>query len=1028
MKQVKLICLILTMLGCCPGLFAQNMTITGKVIDVNSEPIIGANVTEKGTTNGTITDIDGNFSLNAPQGATLVISYIGYLTQEVKIASQTSLKIILKENAEALEEVVVVGVSMKRSDLTGAISQVSSKVLEEKPVTTINEALQGRVAGVMINTAAKPSDDSSIKIRGVNTINSGSTPIYVIDGLVMGNDQGGFNSINVNDVASVQVLKDASATALYGSRGANGVVLITTKKGKEGVGKVNYDGWFGITKMSQRPKTMSAQELFDLRLDAFANGYMYNNPDGNRQDYIDNTLLKTNIAFHDQEFDTYRSGQSYDWLDQVVQTGYQQNHNISFSKGTDNSSIYISLGYSDVKGLVKTTEQTRYSGRVNAETNIKSWLKVGTNTSFNHVKDGMPSDDVYNKALWANPLLNYNPYKDDATRHDKDYLTLFYRAHSEENNNDYNPFNSLEVIRDRTRNRITSSNFLNINPIEGLNIRTSFAIDYSTQAWYEYTPTGIQESIRGNEGDSKAKHERWEYMNWQWDNSITYDKTIGKHRINALFSTSTSRINTNYTKAEGSRFASDDLTYKDLAGAALKNKTYIGSDFTGKTLVSFVGRANYDYDKRYFATATLRYDGSSKFADGNRWGLFPSFSLAWEMTNEAFMEDQNIFDRLKLRAGYGAVGNQDIEDFVYATLYYSTINDGIPTYSGTGLRGNPSISWESQKQTNIGIDMSFLNDRLSVSLDGFFIKNEGLLQKYDLPGTFGYNQTWGNIGVVENKGFEATINANIIKTKDFNWNLSVNYSMDKNKVTELYEGADILSNENEREKSVFLNQSLNSIYTYKYGGIANESNREQWEGITYYGKTVGLGDIYVLDLSGPDGKPDGIIDQHDRTIVGKSDPKFYGGFSTDFSYKGFTLNAVFNYSYGAKKISPYYESLASSVGLSMATPDLKDRWTPDNTGAKFPRVVTNATDYNRYSPSESDFTLQNASYLRLATLTLAYNFPSSMLAKAKISNLRLYVTGSNLFCATKYKGFDPETGDWGYPPTKMYVFGLNFSF
>ena len=392
------------------------------------------------------------------------------------------------------------------------------------------------------------------------------------------------------------------------------------------------------------------------------------------------------------------------------------------------------------------------------------------------------------------------------------------------------------------------------------------------------------------------------------------------------------------------------------------------------------------------------------------------------------MEDQNIFDRLKLRAGYGAVGNQDIEDFVYATLYYSTINDGIPTYSGTGLRGNPSISWESQKQTNIGIDMSFLNDRLSVSLDGFFIKNEGLLQKYDLPGTFGYNQTWGNIGVVENKGFEATINANIIKTKDFNWNLSVNYSMDKNKVTELYEGADILSNENEREKSVFLNQSLNSIYTYKYGGIANESNREQWEGITYYGKTVGLGDIYVLDLSGPDGKPDGIIDQHDRTIVGKSDPKFYGGFSTDFSYKGFTLNAVFNYSYGAKKISPYYESLASSVGLSMATPDLKDRWTPDNTGAKFPRVVTNATDYNRYSPSESDFTLQNASYLRLATLTLAYNFPSSMLAKAKISNLRLYVTGSNLFCATKYKGFDPETGDWGYPPTKMYVFGLNFSF
>ena len=1004
MKQVKLICLILTMLGCCPGLFAQNMTITGKVIDVNSEPIIGANVTEKGTTNGTITDIDGNFSLNAPQGATLVISYIGYLTQEVKIASQTSLKIILKENAEALEEVVVVGVSMKRSDLTGAISQVSSKVLEEKPVTTINEALQGRVAGVMINTAAKPSDDSSIKIRGVNTINSGSTPIYVIDGLVMGNDQGGFNSINVNDVASVQVLKDASATALYGSRGANGVVLITTKKGKEGVGKVNYDGWFGITKMSQRPKTMSAQELFNLRLDAFANGYMYNNPDGNRQDYIDNTLLKTNIAFHDQEFDTYRSGQSYDWLDQVVQTGYQQNHNISFSKGTDNSSIYISLGYSDVKGLVKTTEQTRYSGRVNAETNIKSWLKVGTNTSFNHVKDGMPSDDVYNKALWANPLLNYNPYKDDATRHDKDYLTLFYRAHSEENNNDYNPFNSLEVIRDRTRNRITSSNFLNINPIEGLNIRTSFAIDYSTQAWYEYTPTGIQESIRGNEGDSKAKHERWEYMNWQWDNSITYDKTIGKHRINALFSTSTSRINTNYTKAEGSRFASDDLTYKDLAGAALKNKTYIGSDFTGKTLVSFVGRANYDYDKRYFATATLRYDGSSKFADGNRWGLFPSFSLAWEMTNEAFMEDQNIFDRLKLRAGYGAVGNQDIEDFVYATLYYSTINDGIPTYSGTGLRGNPSISWESQKQTNIGIDMSFLNDRLSVSLDGFFIKNEGLLQKYDLPGTFGYNQTWGNIGVVENKGFEATINANIIKTKDFNWNTDFIFSNAKNEVTDLKQNANVMEliSGNGFAKQGY---PVRGLFSIPFVGLDKD-------GIPVIINEKG--EATSTDINFQERQNTGFL-----KYEGPTDPTITGSLGNMFSYKGFRLNLFITYSFGnVIRLNPVFKAYYSD--LTAMTREFKNRWTLPGDEAKtnVPAILSKRMydsnedlkyAYNAYNYSTER--IAKGDFIRLKEISLAYDFPKAWINPLKLTDLSLKVQATNLFLIyadDKLNGQDPE--------------------
>lgn len=393
------------------------------------------------------------------------------------------------------------------------------------------------------------------------------------------------------------------------------------------------------------------------------------------------------------------------------------------------------------------------------------------------------------------------------------------------------------------------------------------------------------------------------------------------------------------------------------------------------------------------------------------------------------MEDQTIFDRLKMRVGYGVVGNQDIENYAYRTLYFSSVSNGEASYATSGLRGTPAITWEKQKQTNIGVDMAFLNDRLNVSLDGFFIKNDNLLMKHSLPLTSGYSETWENIGSVKNKGFEATINATPIQTRDFTWNVNANISFDKNEVSKLYGDVKEILNGSDREKNIFLGESLNNIYTYKTGGIANESNRSQWENLDFNGKHVSLGDLFPLDVSGPDGVPDGVVDQLDRVVVGKKDPKFYGGFATDFNYKGITLNAVFNYSYGAKKISSYYETLINSTGTSMASEDLLNRWTPENTGASVPRVIANTSSgYNRYNPSDMDYTIQNASYLRLSTLTLAYSFPKPLLSQIKVENLRVYFTASNLFCITKYKGFDPETGDYGYPPTKMYVLGLNFSF
>lgn len=1031
MKRKLLSLLVLMFIGVQAAL-AQN-DVTGQVVDENSEPLIGASVKVKGSSVGAPTDLDGNFTLKAEPGATLVVSYIGYETREVKVPASGKMKIILENDANQLDGVVVVGVLMKKSDLTGAVSHVDSEVLTQKPVTNINEALQGRVAGVNITRGITPSDDSSIKIRGTNTINSGSSPIYVVDGLVMDNQFGFYNSINVNDVESIEVLKDASATALYGSRGANGVIVITTKKGRKGEGTVSYDGWVSFSTMGHRPETMSAQETFDLRAEAFMNGYIYNNPNSTaaeRQAYWDDVIMGSNTVFSDEEFAGYRSGKTYDWLDQVTKTGVEHNHSVSFSKGTDNSSIYLSLGYSGLDGVVKGTEQDKYYGRINAETYIKPWLKIGTNTSYTYVKDDMTDSSVYNMALErSNPLIDYAPYNDDATRHNEDYLTLYWRVRSEENNNYYNPFNSMEIQTERERYHFTSANYININPIKGLNIRSTFAINHAEQSWNQFIPSGIQESIRHKSGDAYATQQRFGDTQWQWDNTISYDTQIKEvHNISAFLGTSASRYVYKVLKGGGKRYASNDLGWNVLGSSADRENRELESDYQTSSLLSYVGRINYNYDYRYFFTFTGRYDGSSKFAKGNRWGFMPSFSVAWDVTNEKFFPQHSFLSRLKVRAGYGVVGNQDISNYQYLTLYYPQQSNGEAFYGTDGRRGTPGITWEKQKQTNIGLDLGFFKNRLNITADLYFITNSNLLMSHSLPKTSGYSYTVENIGELENKGFEMTINATPILTKDFQWNISANLSLDRNKVTKLYGGVTEILNGTDRQGNIFIGESLSNIYTYKSGGIANEDNRELWEGIDYNGRTVGLGDLFVLDISGPDGKPDGVIDQNDRYVYGNTDPKFYGGFSTDFTWKGLTLNAVFNYSVGGHRISSYYESLISSVGLGYASPDLKDHWTEDNTDAYFPRVLTNTEGYNRFGAGETDRYIQSTSYLRLATLTLAYNLPEKWLKHVFMKSARVYFTASNLFTLTGYKGFDPELGDYNYPPTRSYTIGLNFSF
>lgn len=1037
MKDMKHLFTALLILCGVATAVGQNLQVSGTVFaKSDGEPLIGATICEMGNeSNGTITDLNGAFRLTLSQSGSIKISYVGFSDEIVNAVD--GMKVYLADASQAIEEVVIVGTVMRKSDLTGSVAMIDSKTLSERPVTNVNEALQGRMAGVSITNNANPADDSSIKVRGINTINSGSEPIYVIDGLVMTNDFGGFSSINPNDVESIQVLKDASATALYGSRGANGVVLVTTKKAKKGEGSVTYDGWVSITQVSHRPTTMNAQQLGNLRTDAFANGYMMDHPGADREAYVNNTLLGTNLAFSDEELATYKSGKTYDWLDQNLRTGVQHNHTVSFAKGSDKSSLYISLNYSSVNGILGNSSQNKYNGRINAETEIKSWLKVGTSTYLSYQSDDMHDNTVYTKALAANPLLDYAPYQNPATAYDANHQFWYYQAMSSNYNNEFNPFTMKDVKYQRMRNHITSTNYLNIKFMEGLNFRSTLAVDLSNQKWFEYLPSNAPTSVRNEpqtaiKGDARAKHERWNRTNWQWDNTITFDHVWNSlHHLNAVLGTSATKTIGDFTKAQGLRFASDELGYKDLGGASKYESTDIDSDFYTQTLMSYLLRANYVYAHKYYVTATARYDGSSKFAHGHQWGLLPSFSLAWDVRQEKFMNDMNWLDKLKVRVGFGVVGNQDIENYAYRTWYYQTANRASVNGSTIGLsgisastnRGTSNLTWEKQKQWNIGLELAVLNNRMNFNLDFFHIVNDDLLMQHSLPSTSGYMTTWENIGQVTNNGIEASVQASLIEAKDFAWNIGMNISHDKNKVSKLYGDVKEILNGTDREGNIFLNKSLHTIYTLQCGGIATEANRNQWEGIDQNGHTVGIGDLFMVDQNG-----DKKINEQDKVVVGKSDPKLYGGFNTDFSYKGLKLNAVFTYSLGAKKISPYYEDLISSVGLSQASTDLQDVYSASNTNGHYPRRVTNTSSYNGWKVADCDFVVQNASYLRLSTLSLSYNFGSEVLKNWHLSSLRLYATANNLFCATKYKGFDPETGDYGYPPCRSFTFGLNVSF
>lgn len=1017
MKKVFFILLLF----CSTFLVAQNVTVTGIVKDkISREPLPMAAVLVKGTLKAVSTDIDGYFSIETSIGAELVFSYLFYNSQVEKVASSEPMIVLLQPQDIGLDEVVIVGAAIRKKDLTGSVTSITAKDMEKIPATSINQAIQGKMAGVRITIGdPRPGGSTSIKIRGNNSLTYGTNPIYVVDGMIM---DGGFDLINPNDIASIDVMKDAAATAIYGSRGANGVVIVTTKKGWGSKRRIAYDGWYGVQSISRKIKTLDTKGLYELREKAIVN-YLMDQPSNAgktpEQLLTEQVHIAGNPYFGTYEDEAYKNNMTSDWIGAITQTGIQQNHNLSFSGTRDNGSYLVSLNYVDQKGLIKESGYKRYSGRVNLEEYVESWLKIGTSTSFVRSEETLVDNAVFTVAQNANPMIPL----------DVDWKVLRWR--NVDDLNAPNPINSLTVDWDKTTNRTLSSNFIQIEPNKKINFRSTFSIDIMNVKDAYFRPNTTYQGTKENQ-DGEANQTRSEYLNWQWDNTVSYNNTFAqKHNVVVIAGQSASRNIYEYSGSRGYGLLLDDFSYNNLGvvtgGADGKDK-FLSSDLHISSLVSFFTRVNYSYDSKYVASASIRRDGSSKFANNNHWGTFYAGSLAWLASEEQFIKELNIFDNLKLRAGYGTTGNQAVPNNKYMNLYnVSGATGKLEIGLNSNDKGNPLIKWETQKQINLGFNASVLVQRLSLSFDYFNIQNENLLVNTAMAASSGFKNVLRNVGKLENKGIEIAIHGVIIDTKDFRWNLSVTFSKDKNIVKKLYDGTqgiyyipDTNTGIRGRTGHYIVGESVNSIYAFEYDKICQESDMSRVNGITFNKSVVKPGDILPKDKDDNDK-----IDWKDQYIVGKLDPDFYGGFATDITFKGFSLNATFNYSIGAKRISSMYENMMNGTGLSVAHDDVLNHWTSTNTNTDVPRPYFQSGA--RYTYSDVDKGIQNASFLKLSALTLAYNLPQSITNKLYANSVRLYITGANLFTITPYKGYDPEWGDT-YPASRMTVFGINLSF
>lgn len=975
------------------NLAAQNQKkIKGTVLDEKGETIIGASVAIRGTAIGTVTDVDGVFELEIPDDAVITVSFISYISQEISAKNQSEFKIILKENTKVLDEVVVVGYGVvRKKDLTGSLSSVGEKAMKDKPVANIGEALQGRAAGVQVVNSGAPGSNVSIRIRGVGSTNN-SDPLLVIDGIPTDMP---LNALNQNDVEAIDILKDASATAIYGSRGANGVVLITTKKGKSGDGIISFSSNWGIQTATNVPKMLNASQFASLH-----NEMMKNNNERQRPDFEDPTSW----------------GDGTDWVDALLHTSMMQNYALSYSGGNNNSNYYVSGGVLDQDGIVINTSYRRYTLQFNSESKVRSWLKFGNNLTLSH---DVKKNGSYNVLSTLGSLPTQSIYNDDGTFSGPGAESKFYGDLR-------NPIGTAKLESNTTRGyNVLGNVYGEITLLDKIVYKMTGGIDF--KFWdnvnfspkYDWTPIPVPNSYRG-ESSNKS-------LTYLWDNTITYMDTFNeKHSLNVMLGSSAQNNTYNYMSASVKEFLSDD--YSQLNNGLL-NPT-VGGSKNEWALLSFFGRVNYSYDNKYLLTATVRRDGTSRIAKNNRWGTFPSFSAAWRLSEESFYKKNDVLSDIKLRAGYGITGNQAVLDNYAAITRLKTaqyVFNGTPVSSLYPLvMPNPNIKWETVKQANIGFDASLFKQRINVTFDAYIKNTTDMLVSMVVPITTGYSDTYTpmiNAGEVKNTGWELTVSSRNMKGV-FEWNTDFNVSYNKNKVVKLNKGTPIYYG----YQSHIEGRPIGSFYGWVTNGLFQNWDEVNNYAYQYQGTDAANGtapgDIKFLDINN-----NGVVNDYDRAYIGNPTPSWNFSLNNSFAYRNLDMQIYLQGVAGNKIYNANRVTLEGMYTVRNQTEKVLDRWTAEGTSNSMPRTIY--SDPNR-NTRNSDRFIEDGSYLRLKNITLGYTLPIALAKKAHLSNLRVYMSAQNLYTLTGYSGFDPEVqggvDNSNYPLTRTISFGVDIKF
>lgn len=955
----------------------QQTVVSGVVTGNNGEPLMGVTVVVKGTSRFATTDNSGRYSLKAAIGSTLQFSYIGYKKVEVKVTGRNH-NVTLEEN-NALSEVVVVGYgTVRKADMAGSVAVMDNKQFKDQPITQVSDALQGRVSGVSVVSSGIPGGDVKIRIRGTNSISKSNDPLYVVDGMVR---ESGLEGINPEDIQSMQILKDASSTAIYGSRGANGVVIITTKAGKVGRTDIMFDASFGVSNAYHMPKVMGTKEYAQALVDY--KGYS----EAELKPYLDGT------------------NPGIDWMDEILQTGKTQNYKLAISKGNEDMQFYLSTNYMKHEGVVVNSEYERYSAKLNVKSKLTNWLELTADASASHgVGKGGSFTMGQENPIWVG--LNYSP-----TMEMKDAAGNFNR--DPYNSIQNNPYGMLTANRSERRRDVFNGRVdLKFNIIEGLTFTTTNGVDYYNNKGYSFATTKVQ--VQNGMGNNTT-----ERMLLQSSNNLTYTHTWNNtHHLTATAVYEATKSSTRYMSISGRNLQAESVGWWDVNNALNRECSNSYSDWS---LLSGVARVMYNYADRYMLTGTFRADGSSRFSK-DKWGYFPSIAAAWTVSNEKFMA--NVKDKvsnLKVRLSYGIIGNQDIDPYSTLGLMTSTsFNFGTSTnYTGywASTLATPDLTWEKTKQLDFGIDLGLFNNRVQFSFDYFNKKTSDALLQRTQASYLGGSTYWVNAGEVSNKGFDISLTAHVIQNKNFNWTTTINGTYLKNEVTKLTAEEPIIYGDNpsvgtvEASTIIKEGEAIGTFYGYVWAGL-NED---------------GLDSYYTRDgqiTTSPDGE--------DRQVIGCANPDFTLGWNNTLSYKNWDFNVFFNAAFGAQRLNLVRFAMNSMVGASKFVTDADYL---ANMGVSMPRLDAEGNN----NLGNSTKWLENADYLRCENISIAYNLPKSV---ARIADFRFSISAQNLFTITGYKGSDPagfafassnidrNAGiDMGsYPNPRTFTIGVRMNF